>query len=191
MTALPSLPSFLPPTLPSLPPSSHQSPPRTFCLSSLANMSALPFPPSLHQSPPRAFKIARNAWRPQATGQRESTRGRAESLLDHLRETLSEIPQSRPQLLRVSCRWFPCAAVALFLRCGAVAGCGGPAGPPCFAFRPLNGLLRPWGSRQVVVDLREFRSALPSLLHQRGMTLHPRTLEVLQDLMLIKESFVK
>ena len=31
---------------------------------------------------------------------------------------------------------------------------------------------------KVIVDVREFRSALPSLLHQRGMTLLPVTLEV-------------
>ena len=31
----------------------------------------------------------------------------------------------------------------------------------------------------MIVDLREFRSALPNLLHSRGMQLFPRTLEVL------------
>lgn len=32
---------------------------------------------------------------------------------------------------------------------------------------------------QVVVDMREFRSSLPSLLHKRGMEVIPLTLEVL------------
>ena len=31
---------------------------------------------------------------------------------------------------------------------------------------------------RVIVDVREFRSALPSLLHAKGMQLEPRTLEV-------------
>ena len=32
--------------------------------------------------------------------------------------------------------------------------------------------------QQVVVDMREFRSSLPSLLHKRGVTIVPLTLEV-------------
>ena len=34
------------------------------------------------------------------------------------------------------------------------------------------------GGARVIVDLREFRSALPSLVHERSMVLEPRTLEV-------------
>jgi hypothetical protein len=34
----------------------------------------------------------------------------------------------------------------------------------------------------VVADVREFRSCLPSLLHQHGLQLHPQTLEVSRKL---------
>ena len=34
---------------------------------------------------------------------------------------------------------------------------------------------------QVVVDMREFRSSLPSLLHQRGLEIVPMTLEVISN----------
>ena len=34
------------------------------------------------------------------------------------------------------------------------------------------------GTHQVIVDVREFRSSLPSLLHKRGMQILPLTLEV-------------
>jgi len=32
---------------------------------------------------------------------------------------------------------------------------------------------------QVIVDMREFRSELPSLIHRRGMEIEPVTIEVL------------
>ncbi|CAN8028378.1 unnamed protein product [Ixodes persulcatus] len=38
--------------------------------------------------------------------------------------------------------------------------------------------VKPSGSRKVIVDLREFRSDLPSLIHRRGMSVQPVTIEV-------------
>ncbi|EEC02787.1 DNA repair endonuclease xp-f / mei-9 / rad1, putative [Ixodes scapularis] len=38
--------------------------------------------------------------------------------------------------------------------------------------------VKPSGSRKVIVDLREFRSDLPSLIHRRGISVQPVTIEV-------------
>ena len=37
---------------------------------------------------------------------------------------------------------------------------------------------KPKATPRVIVDMREFRSALPSLLHKRGIDIEPVTLEV-------------
>ena len=37
---------------------------------------------------------------------------------------------------------------------------------------------------QILVDIREFRSTLPSLLHKRGIEIDPLTLEVNLDIII-------
>ena len=43
--------------------------------------------------------------------------------------------------------------------------------------------------QQVIVDMREFRSELPSLIHRRGIDIEPVTLEVCFNLNLEHQNF--